>query len=181
VNSNLPAPISSDDQRLPAPKVKVVFGDTLAPDIESPADHDKWLDQLQDTFGIEDSTYAASLLQKLVTSSITVKEGCELTASGLLAAVRDMQPKGTVQAMIATQLVALNHQAMKLLEKATRAMSPDLERSYLNQAMKVIKNFVMLADALRKQQRNGHQKIVVERVNVSSGGQAIVGSVEGGA
>jgi hypothetical protein len=51
----------------------------------------------------------------------------------------------------------------------------------MNTAIKLSNTFVQQAALLAKLQGGGAQKIVVERVDVHQGGQAIVGSIQGGA
>src|SRR5262245_58343264 len=49
----------------------------------------------------------------------------------------------------------------------------------LNQANKLTRSFSMLLDTLNRHRGKGQQKVTVEHVHVHSGGQAIVGNVEG--
>ena len=52
---------------------------------------------------------------------------------------------------------------------------------YTNTAIKLSNCFVSQANLLAKLQGGCGQKIIVERVDVSHGGQAVIGTVSGGA
>ena len=54
-------------------------------------------------------------------------------------------------------------------------------RENLNQANKLSRTWATLLEALNRHRGKGQQKVTVEHVNVHSGGQAVVGIVEGGA
>jgi hypothetical protein len=69
------------------------------------------------------------------------------------------------------------------MECYRRAMIPEQtfegRHEALNQANKLTRSFAALLDALNRHRGKGQQKVTVEHVHVHSGGQAIVGNVEG--
>nr|HAT8715386.1 hypothetical protein [Legionella jordanis] len=56
----------------------------------------------------------------------------------------------------------------------------ELKKYYTNAAIKLANCFTQQASVLAKLQGVGGQKIIVERVDVHQGGQAIVGNIQGG-
>jgi hypothetical protein len=67
--------------------------------------------------------------------------------------------------------------------RSVRAALPfEGRRENLAQAGKLSRTHAMLVESLNRHRGKGQQKIIVERVNVAAGGQAIVGNIkyEGG-
>src|SRR5262245_34053060 len=91
-----------------------------------------------------------------------------------------IDPKDEMEGMMAAQLLAAHNASMECYR---RAMLPDqtLEgrRENLNQANKLSRTYALLLDALNRHRGKGQQKMTVEHVHVYSGGQAVVGVVEG--
>jgi hypothetical protein len=162
---------------VPAPKIKVVEGGVLAPEIESEEDHDHWHSLLAGSFGVEDRTLASALMVQLVRGSQDLRKGGVEMANGAIAAIGEMRPQGAVEALLAVQMAALHNQCMQMMVEATRASSPEKKGAYLNLALKLSRAYANSMDSLRKYQQKGQQKMTVEHVHVHNGGQAIVGSV----
>lgn len=55
----------------------------------------------------------------------------------------------------------------------------ELKKYYTNAAIKLANCFTQQANILAKLQGIGGQKIIVERVDVHQGGQAVVGNIQG--
>ena len=88
-------------------------------------------------------------------------------------------PQNGPEAMLALQMLAANSAAMQCF---SRAMIPNQFvapfDTYLRNGAKLMAAFQHHMETLNKLRGTGHQKVTVEHVNVASGGQAIVGSVE---
>ena len=56
----------------------------------------------------------------------------------------------------------------------------EISKYYTNTAIKLSNTFIQQANLLAKLQGGVGQKIIVERVDVSHGGQAVIGTVNGG-
>jgi hypothetical protein len=93
-----------------------------------------------------------------------------------------INPGDELEGMIAAQLVACHNASMECYR---RAMISDQtfegRRENLSQANKLSRTYTTLLEALNRHRGKGQQKVTVEHVHVHEGGQAIVGSVEGGA
>ena len=101
----------------------------------------------------------------------------------LIGAWNGMQPKNSMEIMIAAQTVAMHNATMAALARATSADYHNTQRDHLNAATKLSRCFIQLIDTMQRV-RGEHaaiQKVIVEKVNVSEGGQAIVGNVAKGA
>lgn len=163
---------------LPAPKIKIVEGGFVAPEIESVDEYDNWDDLVTGSFGVEDPTLASRLLVQLVRASQDVRKGGPPDlANAAIAAIGEMRPQGPVEAQLTVQMVALHDQCMEMIEGAKVASSPERKGVYLNLAMKLSRAYRNSMDSLRKYQQKGQHKMIVEHVHVHEGGQAIVGNV----
>jgi hypothetical protein len=103
-------------------------------------------------------------------------------ANAGLAFVANQNPRNEREAMIASQIFMV-HSAM--MEHARRlALAETIaQMEYAERAMSRLSKLTLsLMEGLNKEQHGSTQRVVVEHVNVHSGGQAIVGAVnvEGG-
>ncbi len=91
-----------------------------------------------------------------------------------------IKPADGVEAMLAAQMVGTHAAAVECLR---RAMIPDQtfagRNSALSHAQRLMGLYTKQLASLDKHRGKGQQKVTVEHVHVESGGQAIVGHVEG--
>ena len=98
-----------------------------------------------------------------------------------LSIVKGIKPRDQVEAMLAMQMAAIHMAATATagyLAASKTAKNIDLHERSLN---KLSRTFTTQMEALKRyRSKGGNQRIVVERVNVNEGGQAIVGNVDRG-
>jgi hypothetical protein len=99
-----------------------------------------------------------------------------------VAALAGIRPSDEIEGMLAAQMVATHNAAMECYR---RAMIPDQtfegRQENLNQANKLTRSYTLLMDALNRHRgKGGQQRVTVEHVHVHQGGQAIVGTIQGG-
>ena len=86
-----------------------------------------------------------------------------------------MKPNDIFEGMLCGRLWALHNQAMNYM---SRAAQPDATTATIdlniNRATKLMRVHTETLDALNKHRRKGEQRVTVQHVNVSNGGQAIV-------
>ena len=98
-----------------------------------------------------------------------------------ISMLQGIKPTDEVEGMLATQMVATHNAAMECLRRAMIPAHPIQGRDLnLKHATKLLSVYSRQIEVLNKHRGKGQQKITVERVNVESGGQAIVGHVESG-
>ena len=101
-----------------------------------------------------------------------------------LVSINDIKPKDAIEAMLAAQMVATHNAAMQNLERANGLLNSkvykeiELGSKAFNVANKLTRTYTMQMEALQRYRGKGAQKMVIEHVNVNSGGQAIIGSIE---
>jgi hypothetical protein len=133
-------------------------------------------------FGVDDVNVATRLLSQLVSvlQPDPDKSVDPAVVNQALVIVEGIGPADTLEAMTATMLVAAQHAA---LDTMRRAMHPDQTPGgralYGALALKAMRTFALLLEALNQGRGKGvTQQIIVRRVNVEPGGQAVVGSVK---
>jgi hypothetical protein len=100
--------------------------------------------------------------------------------SAAVAGLIGIGPKDELEGMIAAQLLAAHNAAMECYRRAMLGEQTfEGRRENLSQANKLSRTYAVLIDALNRHRGKGQQKVTVEHVHVHSGGQAIVGTVEG--
>lgn len=86
---------------------------------------------------------------------------------------------GGLQEMLAAQMLSVHRLQQLSIASVTEAEHPSIKQYFTNTAIKLANTFVQQANLLSRLQGNGGQKIIVEHVDVHSGGQAIVGNITG--
>lgn len=92
--------------------------------------------------------------------------------------VEDLRPKNSAEALIASQLVALTPLMLGAVGQANMADTAQGKVLWTGEAVKLARTSAQLADTLARLQRGGEQRVIIERVEVRAGGQAIVGAVQ---
>jgi len=100
-----------------------------------------------------------------------------------IASVIEIQPKDTLELMLATQMSAVHYLALEMSERAM--LSDQTENGVdlnINRINKLMRTFTSQVEALSKYRNKGKQQITVkhQNVNVNDGGQAVIGDIKGG-
>jgi hypothetical protein len=85
----------------------------------------------------------------------------------------------SLQSMLAAQMLSVHELQQRTIAFAHGSSQADIKKYYTNSAVKLANCFVQQANLLTRLQGIGGQKIIVERVDVHQGGQAIVGNIQG--
>lgn len=171
------------ESKPPAPQVKLTHEPGHPAQIS--ADHPMlgmWGAAFQTAFGTTEPSFCDLMLNQLINATHQDRDGAvsEATVNAALAAVHGIGPKDETEGMLATQMVATHHLAMQFMRRALQAEYRSGLQDCGNLAVKLLRTYTGQLEALQRYRGKGHQKIVVERVNVGEGGQAIVGHVEHG-
>ncbi len=138
--------------------------------------------RIMELLGTTDLNFAKGIYAQLI--SVSSRSGGKCDAVGLffsLAAIKGKKPKDQFQAMLVAQ-AAVTHvltmkQATQLAQATRLAIQDSAERAY----NKLARTFLLQVEALNRLETGGEQKVTVQNVSVSEGGQAIVGNVNQGA
>lgn len=131
----------------------------------------------------EKAEFALSLLNQIVRAGYD-NDDSQKMSDNTLAAISDIKPKDTIEAMLASQMLAIHNAAMKNLTRANGLLSSrvykeiELGTKAFNVANKLARTYTTQMETLQRYRGKGQQKMIIEHVNVNSGGQAIIGNVE---
>jgi hypothetical protein len=132
-------------------------------------------------FGVADPDVASHLLSQLV--GVLHPDTSEPVDPALidraLALVQHMGPTDATEAMLAVMIVAAEYSAMDTMRRAAHpARSAAGRQGYTALSLKAMRTFAQLLEALNHGRGKGvTQRVIVERVTVEAGGQAVVGAV----
>lgn len=127
--------------------------------------------------GPDHAAASADRLTRAMIDPMMPEEHSETTVNGALAMMADIAPVNAIEGMLATQLIATHQAIMRLQAIAVSTPDPITSGKHLSLVAKLTKAFALTSETLDRHRGKAGQKIVVERVNVSEGGQAIVGEV----
>jgi len=91
-----------------------------------------------------------------------------------------LQCEGGLQALLAAQMLSIHKLQQTSMALANGLSFSEAGTYYTNTAIKLSNTFIQQASLLAKLQGGIGQKIIVERVDVSHGGQAVIGIVNAG-
>lgn len=107
--------------------------------------------------------------------------GREAQYQAILAALLGIKSADELEGMLATQMVATHTAATECYRRSMiENQTFEGRREALNQANKLVRSYARLLEALNRHRGKGQQRVTVEHVHVHEGGQAIVGTVQGG-
>jgi hypothetical protein len=161
----------------PAPRLKVL-NEKQAVSI-SPDHPDKLAGQmlLMDALGTADLDFYNGLLGQLANAG---SQGRQLDEGGLnfiLSVVKGIQPRDQLEVMLAAQMAAVHMASMTFARRLAQVEDIPRQDSAERAFNKLTRTFATQMEALKRYRTGGEQKVTVQHVSVSEGGQAIVGNV----
>jgi hypothetical protein len=130
---------------------------------------------LMEATATTDQDFATHFLGQLAGAGADEKE-----TNFMLSVVEGIKPQDQIEAMLAAQMAAVHVATMRFSHKLAEAQLLEHRDSAERTFNKLTRTFVAQTDALKRYRTGGEQKVTVQHVNVSEGGQAIVGNVTQG-
>ena len=130
--------------------------------------------------GTTNADFANGLINQLIN---VLGKGKAINAAGLnhiVSMVQGIAPRDETEAMLAAQMAALHNATMTAARRLNHVETLPQQDSASNMFNKLARTFTCQVEALKKYRSTGEQNIRVQHVNVSEGGQAIVGNVQTG-
>jgi hypothetical protein len=123
------------------------------------SDVDGWVARIRDAFGTTSLDFANSELSKLA-NALTPRGGevSEQTENAILAVIDGARPCNEIEAMLVGQMAVTHAFALDLMGRARRVEEIQQFDSVGNMMVKLLRTFVMQAEALAKLRRGGEQK-----------------------
>lgn len=121
-----------------------------------------------------DPTFASGILWQLAETSKKDGKIAEGNVELSLSFIRGLQPRDELEATLAVQMSVIHTVFID-----TRCHLLDLTNPmpFLSELNKLARTFTIQMDALKGYRSKGEQKVTVQHVTVSEGGQAIVGDI----
>jgi hypothetical protein len=139
-------------------------------------------DPLAQATGASDPEVAARLAQQVISvlslpTNLGEEEKTRRVGSAL-SLLKQIEPQNELEGLLASQMIGVHETVMECLQQSRLpAQTPAGRDMNLKHAVKFMGLFTKQLEALERMRGKGQQKMTVERVNVESGGQAIVGNV----
>jgi hypothetical protein len=160
----------------PAPRLKVLNekGTTI-----SPVHPDQFAGQalLMDAIGTADLDFYGGLIEQLASAAWRKGQIDEHSLNFMLSVVKGIEPKDQVEAMLAAQMAAVHMTTMTFARRLAQVENIPQQDSTERAFNKLTRTFATQMEALKRYRTGGEQKVTVQHVSVSDGGQAIVGNV----
>jgi len=135
-------------------------------------------------FGTSDEKQAAALLSQCFNVLKTDEASDEHPANDertfMLSVIRDIAPRDPVERMLAVQLLATHVATIRSARWLAGSDNVAQVQAHYTGFNKMARTFAAQVEALRKHRTGGEQRVTVQHVNVSDGGQAIVGNIQHG-
>lgn len=131
-------------------------------------------DSTRKLYGVQTSEASNGILISALTALGVSREEYR---SMMLAVTYELAPKDPVEAMLVSQMAATHLAISHVSRKMFDANISKLGESYERSVTRLSRTFLAQMDALKKYRAEAQQIVRVERVNVESGGQAIVRNV----
>ena len=172
---------------LPAPRVrftKTACGHEIEPALDETEDPGNFRTRFLAAFGTTENSIAETLLREIlnVLQIDPTKPFDAATANLVLALLHRIGPRDEVEAMLACQMIVAHLAVMDASRRALHVeQTPGGRQAYLSLARKLMTLFTAQMDTLNRHRgKPTVQKVVVEKVLVAPGGQAVVGAVSSG-
>jgi hypothetical protein len=92
---------------------------------------------------------------------------------------QSVKAKNSTERMLAHQMAAAHHHAMRLLAEANQQGDPQIKSRLINSSTRLMEAFCKGALTLQRLQTGSSQVMTIQHVQINAGGQAIVGNVRG--
>ena len=94
-----------------------------------------------------------------------------------ISVITGLAPRDQVETMLAAQMAAVHMASMKFGKRLRHVQTIEEQDSTSNAFNKLTRTFTSQMEALKRYRTGGEQKVTVQHVTVSEGGNAIVGNV----
>ena len=135
---------------------------------------------LMEGLGTADYDFAETIIAQAGTLTCSKNKLDKKELNSALTLIRGVEPRDEVEAMLASQMAAVQVATMTFANRLKNVETIDQQNSAATAFNKLARTFAIQIEALKRYRSTGEQRVVVERVTVNEGGQAIVGNVSPG-
>ena len=143
-------------------------------------DQRRWWDRLKAALGTTSSDFVNATLVQIQNASRMPSGGIsETSVNAVLAIIEAAEPKNEIEAALAIQMACTHAVTMAVLSRAGGAYGGDRHVAIMASAgARLLNAFTAQIETMRRLRSGGTQTIRIERVEVSNGGQAVIGNVK---
>jgi hypothetical protein len=132
---------------------------------------------LASALGSAEPTFMRGLLLQLANVANITRTDREEQLNFILSMVLGVEPRDPIETMIASQMAAIHNALMDTARIFNGITTIEEQDSTSNALNKLARTFAIQVDTLKRYRTGGEQRVVVQHMNISEGGQAIVGNV----
>jgi len=132
---------------------------------------------LMEALGTTDIDFAQTLLSQAANVGSQGQKLDETGINFIISVIKDIRPRDQLEAMLAAQMAAMHLATMTFAGRLAYVENIPQQDSAGNQLNKLARTFATQMETLKRYRTGGEQKVTVQHVSVSEGGQAIVGNV----
>ena len=160
-----------------APRIKVVKDEHgPAIDIDHP-DRAIAYRLLMEALGTSNSDFLSGLLSQLANCGSRDGKIDESGLNFMLSVIKDIKPRDQLEAMLAAQMAGIHMTILTFMRQLAFVDNIPQQDSAGALLIKLNRTFAAQMETLKRYRTGGEQKVTVQHVTVSEGGQAIVGNV----
>ncbi len=132
---------------------------------------------LMQALGTREVDFYSELLPQLGRAATDGPRPNERRLNFMVAVIKGIEPKDQLETMLAAQMAAIHSLTMEFASRLANAGDLAWRDSAERMLNKLARTFAVQMEALKRYRNGGEQKVTVQHVSVSDGGQAIVGNV----
>ena len=164
-------------EEIPAPRLKITQrAGATSVDVDHPHPVTGCV-LLAEALGSCDFDFSGGLQRQLANAAQRGGKISEDDLNFLIAVVKDIKPRDQLEAMLAAQMAVTHGAIMTFARRLGNVETLEQQDSAERAFNKLARTFAMQLEALKRYRSGGEQKVTVQHVTVSDGGQAIVGHV----
>lgn len=132
---------------------------------------------MADALGVADRDAMDGILRQLVRASASGDGIDETSLSFMIAMVKSIGPRDSIEAMLVAQMVSVHVMAMRCAQQLAAAGDIVQRDSAARALGRLARTFPAQIEALTRHRSRGEPAITVQNVSVGDGGKAIVGNI----
>jgi hypothetical protein len=132
---------------------------------------------MAETLGVADRDAMHGILRQLVRASVNGQKPDAVNLAFMIAMVKSIRPRDSVEAMLVAQMVSVHVMAMRCAHHLASAQDIAQQDSAGRALGRLARTFPAQMEALNRYRNHGEPAITVQNVSVGDGGKAIVGNV----
>lgn len=132
---------------------------------------------MANALGVADRDAMDGILRQLVRASISGGSVDEVNMSFMIAMVKSIRPRDSIEAMLVAQMVAVHVMAMRCAQQLAGADDVTQHDGAARALGRLARTLPAQIEALNRHRSRGEPAITVQNLSVADGGNAIVGNV----